>query len=317
MQESVKQDRHLFVGGSDIGIIMGLSPFKTRWQLLQEKAGIVPIEEVDNIYTRYGNEMEGVIRDHLNNELEALRSDPFIEGKHIAKFWLDSLADVIDIRVHTDGENRNCVFECKTCGEGYDLMLYKVQTIFNCFIAKKDHALIAIYHRPEDMSMEFDPERLELIAFTMRDDEPIELLPKIRSAVEKFISDLKALKENPFLSEEDLIPTELVEVANKVLSFEQRLAEIKAEEEYIEKQKENLFKAMVSANVKKWVTLNGTQITRVDPIATEHYTADEFDESRFKADNPELYNKYLVSKEKKKSGRKGYVKITLPGGKEK
>ena len=121
------------------------------------------------------------------------------------------------------------------------------------------------------------------------------------------------LKENPFLAEEDLIPAELIEIADKVLSFEQRLAEIKAEEEAIEKQKENLFKAMVSANCKKWVTLNGTQITRVDPIATEHYTVDEFDEARFKSENAELYNKYLVSKEKTKSGRKGYVKITLPG----
>ena len=30
----VSEDRDKYIGGSDIPVILGLSPFKTRWQLL-------------------------------------------------------------------------------------------------------------------------------------------------------------------------------------------------------------------------------------------------------------------------------------------
>ena len=36
----VAEGRDKYIGGSDIPVIMGLSPFKTRWQLLLEKAGL-------------------------------------------------------------------------------------------------------------------------------------------------------------------------------------------------------------------------------------------------------------------------------------
>ena len=38
MQKSVKEDREKYIGGSDIPIIMGISPFKSRFDLLLEKA---------------------------------------------------------------------------------------------------------------------------------------------------------------------------------------------------------------------------------------------------------------------------------------
>ena len=38
--QDVTKDRDKYVGGSDVPIIMGLSPFKTRFELAQEKAGI-------------------------------------------------------------------------------------------------------------------------------------------------------------------------------------------------------------------------------------------------------------------------------------
>lgn len=40
MQETVKQDRDKYIGGSDIPVIMNLSPYKTRFDLLLEKATI-------------------------------------------------------------------------------------------------------------------------------------------------------------------------------------------------------------------------------------------------------------------------------------
>ena len=318
MQESVKQERWKYLGGSDIGIILGISPFKTRFRLLQEKAQIVEAEEVDSPYIRYGVVMEDRIREYVSKKTQR----KFVEGKH------ETEGDPIGVRCHTDGEDGNTILEIKTTSDiEKNLPIYECQLCFYMMNTQKNNGILACYLRPDDFSPdtfdaenyeeEIDEDRLFTKVYTLADFEVQGLTRKIDTEIMRFIADLKALKENPFLSEEDLLPAELMEVAEKVLSFEQRLAEIKAEEKYIEQQKENLFKAMVSANCKKWVTLNGTQITRVDPIATEHYTVDEFDEARFKTENAELYKKYLISKEKKKSGKKGYVMITLPKGKEK
>ena len=40
MEFDVTIDRDKYIGGSDIPIIMGISSFKTRWDLLLEKAGL-------------------------------------------------------------------------------------------------------------------------------------------------------------------------------------------------------------------------------------------------------------------------------------
>ena len=62
MQDTVKQDRDKYIGGSDIPAIMGISQFKTRYQLLREKAGLEQDTFTGNKYTEYGNIMEPKIR---------------------------------------------------------------------------------------------------------------------------------------------------------------------------------------------------------------------------------------------------------------
>jgi predicted phage-related endonuclease len=63
--DSVIKDRDKYIGGSDIPILMGISPFKTRWQLLKEKAeprGDGYATEYTSPQIEYGNEMEEKIR---------------------------------------------------------------------------------------------------------------------------------------------------------------------------------------------------------------------------------------------------------------
>ena len=62
MQETVKQDRDKYIGGSDIPVIMNLSPFKSRFDLLLEKAGYKEDTFEGNVYTEYGNKLEPKIR---------------------------------------------------------------------------------------------------------------------------------------------------------------------------------------------------------------------------------------------------------------
>ena len=69
MQDSVKIDRDKYLGGSDIPVIMEISPFKSRYDLLLEKAGFKENNFTGNVFTDYGNKMEGKIRDWLNDIL--------------------------------------------------------------------------------------------------------------------------------------------------------------------------------------------------------------------------------------------------------
>ena len=75
--QNVKVDRDKYIGGSDIPIMMNISPFKTRWELLQEKAGLVENTFDGNQYTEYGNVLEPKIRDYINES----QKDKFVEGK--------------------------------------------------------------------------------------------------------------------------------------------------------------------------------------------------------------------------------------------
>ena len=69
MTYDVTIDRDKYIGGSDIACIMGISPFKTRYQLLLEKACLATNDFNGNEYTEYGNVMEDKIRTYVNEKL--------------------------------------------------------------------------------------------------------------------------------------------------------------------------------------------------------------------------------------------------------
>lgn len=300
MQKSVNQNRQAYVGGSDLPIIMGISPFKTRWELLQEKAGLKPIEQVSNIYIDYGNAMEGKIRAYINKG----RKDKFKEGKHTEE------GEVIGFRCHTDGENSDTVLEIKTTGGNVDKKVYLVQLLFYMMKAEKPNGMLAVYTRPEDMSEEFDKNRLEVECITL--DMYADLCNEINRAVDFFISNLADLKDNPFLTEEDLMPKELVEVTQKAIALDVALAELKKQEKAVKTFKQELYENMIAYGIKSWKTNGGFTITRVDETEPEVYTEEVFDAETFKAEHPKVYKKYTKTVEKKKSGRAGYALITAP-----
>ena len=150
MQASVKENRNLYIGGSDIPIIMGISQFKKRFDLLLEKAGLKEETFEGNEYTEYGNVLEPKIRDFINEN----REDKFVEGKHIDN----------DIRCHTDGINKEMVLEIKTTSQMHekveDYKVYLVQLLFYMEYTKRNHGKLAIYQRPDDFNEEFDSKRL-------------------------------------------------------------------------------------------------------------------------------------------------------------
>ena len=307
MQESVKQDRDKYIGGSDIPVIMNLSPFKSRYNLLLEKAGYREDDFTGNVYTEYGNTLEPLIREWINTDLK----DKFVEGKHTREAEGDEL---IGVRIHTDGENKDAILEIKTTSQVYDSVndykLYLVQLLYYMVLTGKEYGYLAVYERPEDMSIEFNSSRLHL--YKIAASEYSGLISDINEAIERFIEDLARVKANPFITEEELLPKEIPDITERILAFESQLEYLKQVEKTVKAEKEKLKKAMIAANVKSWRTPNGYLITRVED--GEDSVKKVFDEASFKKDNKDLYDKYLVDKITK--GKAGYILITAPKNKE-
>ena len=291
MQSSVKEDRERYIGGSDIPVILGISSFKKRFDLLKEKCGLKVDNFEGNIYTEYGNRMESVIREWINVECED-----------------------ISCRVHTDGEDDDTILEIKTTSHVYenldDYEVYLSQILYYMVTEEKKYGLLAVYERPEDLSEVFDPDRLHL--YTVELVKYNDFLLRIDREVEKFLRDRLKMIENPFISEEELMPTDVSVIAQKMFLLEQRLKEYNQIEEEYKKQKESLLAAMNANNVKSFKTESGILITAVPKTDDTVETKTVFDEKRFSEEHPRVYKKYSEVKESVKSGRKGYLKITYP-----
>ena len=296
--QDVTKDRNKYIGGSDIPIIMGLSPFKTRWQLLQEKAGIAENDFAGNEYTEYGNVMEEKIREHINVWYGYnFQEDKRINGR---------------LRYHADGYDPNgFILEVKTASHIYDSVddykMYLVQMALGVEMFNANMGTLAVYERPEDFDDYFDPDRLHIYGI---DREYIDNLyqTEVYPAIELFCEDWDRLKENPALTEEDLQPGETQQLARSIIALEQRLKAYKQLEEKRKKEMAELKAAMERNNIKSWQTPEGVKITLV--ADGKDKVVKEFDTDTFAIENPEIYARYQIEKIKK--GRAGYVKVTLP-----
>ena len=152
MQASVSKDRDKYIGGSDIPIIMGISPFKKRYDLLLEKSGLKENDFTGNKYTEYGNIMESKIRDFINN-------DEFYKTQYHGDFVEDKKI-VGNIRCHVDGYNGKMILEIKTTSQIHenvdDYNVYLVQLLFYMQNYKIDKGVLAVYERPEEIDGNYD-----------------------------------------------------------------------------------------------------------------------------------------------------------------
>ena len=295
--DTVRDERWRYIGGSDISAIMGISPFKTRFQLLQEKAQIVEPDFKGNEYTEYGNKLEPLIRDYVNETLNRnFAPDVLIDG---------------DFRFNFDGldKEHNEILEVKTTSQIHekldDYKTYLVQLLPYMRSVGAEKGYLAVYERPEDFNETFNP--LQLTIYEVLIGDYSDLLEEIDKEVDRFKRDLKKLRNNPFFTEEDLQPKEVVEYAEKVILLEQKLQNMKMLEGELKSAKAELKRLMQENGIKKWVTPSGTKVTLVPD--GEDTVVSAFNEKKFKEENPKMYSKY--TEEKIKPGRAGYVRITL------
>lgn len=118
---------------------------------------------------------------------------------------------------------------------------------------------------------------------------------------------------NPFEVETKKKDT-LQSLINKIEKLEIAIQKKKKEEEQLKEFKQLLVDEVEKRHLIKfsWVTPNETKFTYVGATEPKEEVKREFCEGLFKQDYPELYEKYCKDFTDVKSGRKSYVRVTLP-----
>lgn len=286
---NVKQNRHLYVGGSDVPTILGLNKYKTQYELAREKVGIVQSEFKGNEYTQYGNIMEPQIRDYVN----AVNETNFVPDTRVD--------NELGVRSNTDGWDKEAdlILEIKTHGKNPTIKVYEAQMQLYMYQFDCNYGWLALYTRPMDFDAEFDSTRLQ-IQLVERDNEYIE---KILEAIETFWIRCEFLKENPNATEQEYYnfgQNEVQVIANQVSKLELQIASFKEIEKQYKEAKQKLHDAMEEYDIKKFETEHVT-ITRVLPG-----TRETIDSKKLKEEHPDIAAMYT-----KVSKTKGSVRIKL------
>ena len=97
------------IGGSDASIIAGFNPYKSVYQLWQEKRGMMPFEEADNDFTHFGTVLEPVVKREfmLRTGLKVRAKKAILRSSEYPLMLAD-----LDGVIYEFG--RICIFEAKT-----------------------------------------------------------------------------------------------------------------------------------------------------------------------------------------------------------
>lgn len=295
--KNVIENRRAFVGGSDVPIILGLSKYKSQFELAKEKTGLVPTVFDSNEYTVYGQVIEPQIRDYINiiNETN-FKPDTVINKER-------------NIRGNCDGADydESLLLEIKSHGKNPTMEVYKVQMQLYMNEFNLAAGWLALYERPDNFDAEFDPERLK-IEVVHRDDVQIN---EILQAIELFWKRCEALKRQPEMTEAEYYSITLEEkneiaiVAGEVEKFELQIQSYKEIESQYKAMKDKLYQLMMDHKVKSFETDRCT-ITLVLPTEST-----SIDTKALRESHPRIAKKF-----EKVTPKKGYTKVSVKKTKE-
>lgn len=287
---NVTEKRTQYVGGSDVPAILGLSKYKTQYELAREKAGIVQPEFISNPYIQFGNKMEPFIREYINtvNSLNFI-TETFVDKENMIRSNVDGI----------DLENK-ILLEIKTHGANPTEKVYEAQMQLYFHQTGCSYGWLAMYHRPSDFDLEFDRENL-VIKEIERDTGYIE---KILDAIETFWIRVEYMKEKPDMTESEYysIGNDVNKLVARVERFELEMLEFEKKTKVLKEQqkeyRELLYQKMEENDIKK-IDTGDIVITRVLPT-----TRLSVDSTRLEKEKPDIYDQYL-----KKANVKGSIRI--------
>jgi len=253
-------NRAEYIGGSDIGTLLGWSDFRTRAELLSEKLGTERKFE-GNIYTRFGQENEKAILDALEMELQS--------KIHDRQSVYENDDYKLLLKCHADGvDGQGNLVECKTCSTRvFDLIFpvmgktvasymdavdagvkleYYAQIQFNMYLAGFEKAILVYGERTKD----FELGRVDWLIIPY---DSAFVHDTMIPAIKEFISEIEQHRDNgtkPITSDSKIVPSSLIrEVEGSLM----QLAELKQKEKEF---KADMLKKFKELGIKKFESDN-------------------------------------------------------------
>lgn len=283
-------DREHFIGGSDIGAILGLNPWKSAYTLWAEKTGLVQAEKLDDkLQIWLGHHLEQVVADRY--ELET--------GRKVRQSFMSyGIAEYPYLRGHVDrlvvGEKRG--LECKTTSS-YNKTDYSSGDIPPMYYAQCQFYMLVTGYEVWDIATLRDNREFFILTIN-RDEDYIRMMLYAAKDFWGCVTSVTppAIDCNPSTAEtlvyqypgdeteeplED-VPDDIKIMAEDVVSLSKHI-----------KQLTDIKNADISA-IKEWMGNHTSAVTNDVSISYKAATVREtIDTTALKKDHPEIYAQYV------------------------
>ena len=295
--------RRAGLGGSDIGAILGVNPYKSAYDLFIDKTNPVS-DNNGNLRTQFGHDFEHVIAEKfsLNYPQYEVQVDTthYIHPEYL---WLNGNID----RKLINRDTKECgVLEIKTT-RTFDSEDWGKGTVYGIggkVVISDDKVPESYYYQVQHYLCVTGFKFAYLYAFALdtceyrlytidRDETKIKLLIKIGTEF-WFNNVIKGVEpEHTITPDKQISTATAIKATEDVFKLVQALKDVKIQIKALEIVEDNL-----SAKIKEFMQqneiLNDSDGKKLLSYKTSYRR--DFDKSAFESDNPELYNEYLTDK---------------------
>ena len=292
--KDVKENRHLYIGGSDIAKVMGLSRWGTPLSLWAEKTGKIPPKDLSNVEAvELGNDLEDFVANKFSQKTgKAVRRSPKVYQHPQYPYMV---AHIDRLVTGTDE-----LLECKTCSffkkdewEGEEIpQEYILQVIWYLGITGRKVGYIAVLIGGQSFKykkIEFDSELFDKMVESakdfwqhVQDDTPVDII----ATDDETLKDLYSNHSEIMI---DLIPTDeqtkqacdvLEEKVGYLQEIKMHIKQLQDEQKEIETSVKDIIKDNLGIKTPKYI------------ITWKNQTTTKFDTVKLRQERPETFEDY-------------------------
>ena len=292
--KDVKENRHLYIGGSDIAKVMGLSRWGTPLSLWAEKTGKIPPKDLSNIEAvELGNDLEDFVANKFSQKTgKAVRRSPKVYQHPQYPYMV---AHIDRLVTGTDE-----LLECKTCSffkkdewEGEEIpQEYILQVIWYLGITGRRIGHIAVLIGGQSFKykqIEFDSELFDKMVDAakdfwqhVQDDTPVDIV----ASDDETLKDLYSNHSEVMI---DLIPTDaqtkqacdvLEEKVGYLQEIKMHIKQLQDEQKEIETSVKDIIKDNLGIKTPKYI------------ITWKNQTTTKLDAAKLRQERPETFEDY-------------------------
>lgn len=277
------------IGGSDVSVIAGINPYRSVYQLWLEKTGQITPEETENEYTQFGTLLEPIVRKVFTQKtgIKVRKKNMLLQSEEYP-FMLANLDGVIRI----NGEF--CLFEAKTASayksdewkngipQEYLLQIQHYMAVtgairtYIAVIIGGNHFEYRIIERDDKMIA--DIIAMEKQFWEVNVIGGVEPLPDGLSITSDYLNQRYCMSNGKTV----ILPSEIILMCEKYSLISDSIDKLSTEKE------------MVCNRIKSSLKENEIGVAGDYKISWKQINSTRFNQTKFKAENPELYSKYVM-----------------------